>query len=299
MVDAMTLLFLFMILFGSAAGTLAFLRFRDRRAERAERARLLSKQPKHPPRFDPAMVAGLPEAARRYFAHAIAPDTPLFPVAEIDMRGRFSLRAPDYLPMQAHQVLALPYGFIWQMRLCKGLPVSGSDTATWTRFRIFGLFPVARAGGDADHARSAFGRCVIEAVLWTPAALLPGPGITWEGVSNTVARVTVTVGALSQSVDVTVRAGGRPVSVSMMRWSNANPEKRYRLQPFGGTLSDFRDVAGFCLPFRVEGGNMFGTEAYFPFYRAEVTAIRFPGAARVPLTASERIPGAGSSPGPS
>jgi hypothetical protein len=31
------------------------------------------------------------------------------------------------------------------------------------------------------------------------------------------------------------------------------------------------------LSFRVEAGNMFGTEAYFPFFRIEVTAIRFPG----------------------
>jgi hypothetical protein len=52
--------------------------------------------------------------------------------------------------------------------------------------------------------------------------------------------------------------------------------REYRIQPFGGTLSDFREVQGYRLPFRVEGGNMFGTGAYFPFFRAEVAAIRFP-----------------------
>jgi hypothetical protein len=45
----------------------------------------------------------------------------------------------------------------------------------------------------------------------------------------------------------------------------------------GGTLSDFHEVEGFMLPFRVEAGNMFGTEAYFLFFRIEVTAIQFPG----------------------
>lgn len=59
-----------------------------------------------------------------------------------------------------------------------------------------------------------------------------------------------------------------------MRWSNANPEKIYRLQPFGGELSDFRDVQGFRLP--VKAGNMFGTDEYFVFFKAAVTAIRFP-----------------------
>jgi hypothetical protein len=38
-------------------------------------------------RFDPAMVAGLPEPAQRFFKFAIAPGTPLLPVAEIDMGG--------------------------------------------------------------------------------------------------------------------------------------------------------------------------------------------------------------------
>jgi hypothetical protein len=78
-------------------------------------------------------------------------------------------------------------------------------------------------------------------------------------------------------VDITVDAKGRPLEVSFQRWSNANPEKVHRLQPFGGYLSDFREVGGYRLPHRVEAGNMFGTDDYFPFFLAEVTAIRFPG----------------------
>jgi hypothetical protein len=268
---------LFAILVSSLVA-LSLLRLADLKAERAEWARLRSYQTEHPLRFDPSMVEALPEAARRYFTYTISPGTPLLTVAEIEMLGRFSLKAPDYRPMQARQILALPHGFIWRMRLRGGLPVSGSDSAGWTRFRMLGLIPVARAGGDADHARSAFGRCVAEAVFWSPAALLPGPGVTWERVSEHTARVTVTRGDFSQSADVAVNEYGRPVSVSMMRWSNANPQKRYRLQPFGGTLSDFRDVSGCRLPFRVEGGNGFGSHDYFPFYKAEVTSIRFPEA---------------------
>lgn len=61
-----------------------------------------------------------------------------------------------------------------------------------------------------------------------------------------------------------------------MRWSDANPEGRCRLQPFGGYLSDFREVQGFRIPFKVEAGNMFGTDEYFAFFKARVTAVRFP-----------------------
>ncbi|MDT8272454.1 MAG: hypothetical protein RRA35_04610 [Desulfomonilia bacterium] len=274
------LISLFMALLGVFLCALLILRLLDLRADRVEWVRLAALQPADPALYDPVMVADLPEPARRFFTFSIAPGTPLLPVAEIDMNGWFSLGSqedPNYRRMEAHQILAAPHGFVWRLRLPGMMPVSGSDSGTWTRFRILGLIPVARMGGDPDHTRAAYGRYVAEAVFWAPAALLPGPGVTWEKISRDTARVTVTSGALSQAVDVTVGAEGRPVEVTFMRWSNANPDKEYRLQPFGGSLSDFREVQGYRLPFRVEAGNMFGTEAYFPFFKAEIASIRFPG----------------------
>jgi hypothetical protein len=279
----MKLAFLLLLVLGVLFCALILLRLRDWRKDRAEWLRLAALQPANPTRFDPAMVADLPEPAQRFFKFAIAPGTPLLPVAEIDMGGEFSLGtrdAPNYRRMEARQILAAPHGFVWRMRLPGWLSMSGSDAGSesesWTRFSILGLIPAARMGKDADHLRSAYGRCVGEAVFWTPAALLPGPGVTWERIDQNTARVTVAVGALSQAVDITLNAGGQPITVVFMRWSNANPEKEYRLQPFGGTLSDFREVRGYRLPFRVEAGNMFGTDEYFAFYVAEVADIRFP-----------------------
>jgi hypothetical protein len=251
----------------------------DQRAERLEWARLAALQPADPVRFDPAMLFDLPEPARRFFAFAIQSGAPLLPVAEIDMTGRFSLGSKDkpaYQAMTARQILAAPHGFIWAMRTCSGMPVSGSDSGSWTRFRIFGLIPVARIGGNADHTRSAFGRYVAEAVFWTPAALLPGPGVSWSEVSENTARVSVRHGQLEQAVDVTVDGQGRPVEVYFQRWSDANPDKVHRLQPFGGRMSDFREVNGYRLPFHVEAGNHFGTDDYFPFFIADIDDIRFP-----------------------
>jgi hypothetical protein len=166
------------------------------------------------------------------------------------------------------------------MRTRAGMQISGSDSGRWTRFRIFGLIPVARLGGDPDHRRSAFGRYVGEAVIWSPAALLPGPAVTWASVDENTARVTVTHGDLEQAVDVTVDQYGRPLEVVFQRWSNANPDKIHRLQPFGAVMSDFREVDGYRLPFRVEAGNLYGTDGYFPFFLAEVSAIRFPHGTR-------------------
>lgn len=260
---------------------LAIIRVMDWRADRAEWDRLAALQPENPEIFDPAMVADLPEPARRYFAYTIRPGTPLLPVAIIEMTGEFSLGTKDdprYQPMEARQILAVPEGFVWSMRTRGGMPVSGSDSGSWTRFRIFGLIPVGRLGGNPDHTRSAFGRYVAEASIWAPAALMPGPGVRWSAVDDDTARVTITHGDLEQAVDITVGAQGRPVEVSFQRWSDANPDKVHRLQPFGAVMSDFREKEGYRLPFRVEAGNMFGTDEFFPFFLADVTSIRFPGA---------------------
>jgi hypothetical protein len=259
---------------------LAILRFMDRRADQAEWKRLETFQPDEPTLFSDKMVAHLPEPARRYFTYAIRLDTPLLPVTVIEMQGQFSLGAkddPGYKPMEAHQILTAPEGFVWAMRTRGGMPLSGSDSSRWTRFRILGLIPVARFGGDADHSRSAFGRYVAEAVIWAPAALLPRPDVTWTSVDDDTARVAIHHGDLSQAVDVTVDGAGRPVVVAFQRWTNANRDKEYRLQRFGAITSDFREVGGYRLPFHVEAGNMFGTDDYFPFFLAEVTKIWFPG----------------------
>lgn len=269
------------VLLAAAILVLALLAVLDRHADRAEWRRLAALQPDDRALFEVSMIANLPEPAQRYFTFSIQPGTALYPVAEIDMIGQFSLGSknkPAYQPMEARQILAVPDGFVWSMCTRGGMPVSGSDAGSWTRFRIFWLIPVARLGGDSDHTRSAFGRYAGEAVIWAPAALLPGPGISWEVIDGDTARVTVRHGDLSQAIDVTVDNDGQPVVVAFQRWSDANPDRVHRLQPFGATPSDYRDVGGYRLPFHVEAGNMFGTGDYFPFFIADVTKIRFPEA---------------------
>ena len=275
----MEFVYCFLALLGLALFALLVLRLWDGCAERTEWARLTALQPLSPAVYDPSMVTKLPEPAQRFFNFAIIPGTPLLTVAEIDMGGQFSLGSrekPNYQQMDAKQILAAPSGFVWKLRLPGVVPVSGSDSGQWTRFRILGLLPVARMGGDLDHTRAAYGRYVAEASFWTPAAVLPGPGIVWDKVDENTARVTVSHLGLSQAVDMTVDGDGRPNEVCFMRWSNANPERTHRLQPFGGRLSDFREVQGFRLPFHVEAGNMHGTDDYFVFFKAEVISIHFP-----------------------
>lgn len=258
----------------------------DTRADDAAWQRLAATPRVGPAVFDPRSVDALPEPARRFFRFAIAPGAPLARVAQIEMGGEIGLGtrdAPGYQPMTARQILAAPEGFVWRVEAGSGLMrMTGSDgmvgDRSWVRFWLLGWLPLVRAGGDADHLRSAFGRAAAEAVFWSPAALLPDNGVTWEAVDADTARATMRRGALTQTVDIRVDASGRLRSVVIPRWTNANPDKVYRLQPFGGMVDDFREVDGYRLPFRVDGGNHFGTDDYFPFFRARVRAIRLLGA---------------------
>lgn len=270
----------------AALGTLAQRRSDDRRDRTVWRALIDAAGPADG-YFDPAAVKTLPEAAQRYFLYMIAPGAPLVRGAEIEMTGELGLGdkdAPNYTPMTAQQILAPPYGLVWRSRAGA---VSGSDGAapgqSWTRFRLLGFIPIVRTGNDDDHQRSAFGRLVAEAAFWAPASLLPSERVRWTAAGPDTARAVVAYGGFEQAVDITVAKNGQPTKVLIQRWSNANPDKVYRLQPFGGCLHDFQDFNGYRLPMRVEGGNHFGTDAYFPFYKANITRIRLIGASAASL----------------
>ena len=259
---------------------LFFWRQIDHRSDQVEMERLIALQPISPLQFSKSMVADLPSSARRFFDFVIAEGTPLFTVAEIEMNGQFSLgskESPNYLDMKAVQILAPPHGFVWKMSGGSGLMhLSGSDAGAWTRFWIAGILPVARLGGDVDHARSAFGRYAAESAFWAPASLLPQFGVAWTMVDDDTARFTMERDGIVQDVEITLDEQGLPVRVEFERWSNANADGVHRLQPFGGFLSEFREFQGFHLPTNIEAGNFFGTDDYFPFFIVDVTDVRFP-----------------------
>ncbi|NNU17528.1 hypothetical protein HK107_14440 [Parvularcula sp. ZS-1/3] len=273
----MKMIWLLLLVVAATFSGLRAWRALDHRSDLSAWQSLASREAKELRLFDLAMVEDLPEPARRYFAFTIAPGTPLHTVAEIDMVGTLdngSREAPNPMPMEAKQILAPPFGLVWRVRFGK---LSGSDGATpstsWTRFWLLNTVPVVRASGP-DHHRSSFGRVIAETAFWSPASLLPGPGVRWEAVDRDRARAIVTYGSFQQAVEITVDPEGAPTKVLIKRWSDANTEGEFREQPFGGFLSEYRSFDGYRLPTRVEGGNLIGTPEYFAFFRAEVSDIR-------------------------
>jgi hypothetical protein len=231
-------------------------------------------------KFEPQLVAELPEIARRYFNHSVAPGTPLRTTVRLQMEGTFLLgdvaRHQSYV-MTAQQVLAPPEQFVWIARMRAGaMQVSGSDAlvgeGAWTRFWLNGIVPVVNQQGSADLRRSALARAAMEAI-WAPASLLPANGVRWEQVGPDRARLHFPTGI--KPVEMTLAPDGRVLEVVTQRWSDANADKVFRLQSFGGRMEAEQSFAGFTIPSMVKVGNLYGTAAYLPFFQARITEASF------------------------
>ena len=267
-----------LLLAGIALGL--WIQSRDQTRMRAVWTSLEQLRVADPPRYDPAMVAHLPEIAQRYFARAITPGTPLHRVVRLEMEGSFILNGTA-MPMTARQILAPPaHGFVWQAEVGSGLMrFAGSDgyhapmggkVDSWTRFWLHGVIPLARIGGNPDHASAAATRVMMEAV-WAPASLLPQFGASWTQTGPDTAEVSFADVHGIAPLQITFDAGGNPTEVQALRWTDANPDRKFRLQPFGGRILEMARHGGFLIPAAVELGNMFGTADFAPFFRARIT----------------------------
>lgn len=237
-----------------------------------------------PPRYDPAMVAGLCEVARRYFSRAIAAGTPLHRVVQLEMEGSFVMNGRA-VPMRAREILAPPAcGFVWQAEIGTGLMgFAGSDghyapagaaVESWTKFWLHGLLPLARIGGSDDHARAAATRTMLES-CWVPAALLPQFGAQWTQTGPDTALIRFDAVHGIEPMAITLAPDGSLVEVQALRWSDANAEKRYRLQNFGGRMLETGEFSGFSIPTRVELGNHYGGADYAPFFYGTITRVEY------------------------
>jgi hypothetical protein len=268
---------------GAAAATIAFGAYRGamKEAGRAWSSVAAGAQPSGEV-FDPASVGELPEIARRYFNHAIAAGTSLKSVIELEMEGTFVLgdkNSQQIYSMTARQILRPPSDFVWIPQMKKGLVrISGSDALVdgeaWSRFWLMGLVPVANAQGSPDIARSAAFRSAMESV-WVPPSLLPRNKVLWEQTGPDTARVRLQRTDPEIALDLTLGADGSVREIVGQRWSNANPQGIFKLQPFGGSVTAERTFGGYTIPSRLEVGNHYGTGDYLPFFRAELVNTAF------------------------
>ncbi len=235
---------------------------------------LATGDPGRPP-VDPAVVAALPDPARRWLTRAAAPGLPARDTVVLAMHGR--IRVGRWCPFTARQVIAARRGYVWAANPRLGpVPMQGydlyADGAGAMRWRLAGVVPLVTADG-ADVSRSAAGRLAAEIVL-TPAAAL-GPGVRWEPVDaeRAVARVTVAGTGAEYPVTVEVDPAGALRSVRLPRWGD--PAGRgYAEHEFVVRCAGEHQANGYRLPARFTAGWTVDG-AVVPFFEAEVDAATF------------------------
>lgn len=225
--------------------------------------------------FDVSMVDGLPEPARRWLLHTVAPGTPLASSVTLTLPGTLRLaRDGDALPMTSEERLDPTHGYVWRARVRMGpvsirgydLYVDGTGEMRWW---LAGVAPIVRASGP-DLDRSAAGRLLGESIF-VPAALLPARGARWEAVDEATVRVRVDDGHEPLTLTLTVRPDGSLARVDFLRWNSDPKNGPVGPLPFATELSDDRTFGGYTIPTRLEAGWRLGEAEEFRFFTARIT----------------------------
>lgn len=228
--------------------------------------------------FTKEMVVDLDEPVRRYFLHAIAPETPLASYVELEMNGSFKLK-PDaeWIPMQASQIISTSGGFIWKASIGQGrMKFSGADYYTQgkgrMKFSFWGLIPLVDAQ-NSNIDRSAAGRLGAE-YIWLPSALLPQNGVTWQTLSHNTIQANFKIDRESITLTLTIDADGKIVELSLPRWADET-ESDWQYIPFGGKIEAEKTFSGYTVPTNIIAGYWFGTEKYRPFFQSCIEQAKF------------------------
>ena len=211
--------------------------------------------------FRAADLSRLPESARRYFEHAIAPGILLSRAVRLHMHGEIKLQR--WLPFKAEQVIVWGRGFIWNATVRMfGMPIRGSDRLVdgegTMRWRLFGIIPVMTASGP-NITRSAAGRVGGESV-WLPSVLC-NDDVSWTITDSSRPRASFTVQGETVELELTLDDRGRLNAVKLPRWGN--PEgAEFHYVDFGVVVEEEHTFGGYTIPTRLRAGWCFDTDRF-------------------------------------
>ncbi len=222
--------------------------------------------------FNPDEFAHLPEAARRYLVHGIAPGTALASAVRLKMHGEIKLKT--WCPFTAEQVVYMQRGFIWSATAWMNrLPVVGSDRIIdgtgAMQWKLLGLFPVM-TGTGADITRSTAGRFHTELML-LPSAFCRHD-VTWGSTDAEHLHASFTAQGEQAELDFTLDPTGRLKTAQLPRWGNPDGTE-HRYVDFGAIVEDEGTFGGYTIPTRLRVGWYFGSERFEPegeFFRATI-----------------------------
>jgi hypothetical protein len=228
------------------------------------------------PRFDVGLLDGLDEPVHRYFRHALADGARLSRGVRLALAGH--IRVGAWLRFRSVWE-GDGRSFSWDATSGPGpLPLLHvhdrfSDGVGSMDIRLRAPSPRLPElkllhAENADVARSGAGRAALEA-LWSPTALLPANGVSWRAESSDEIVATRDVPPERPEVRIVIAPDGAVRSYSASRWRDA---KRGYV-PFGADVHAERRFGDVTIPSRLTAGWGYGTPAWTPFFRCEVTAL--------------------------
>jgi len=221
--------------------------------------------------------SALPEGARRYLEHAIAPGTRLASAVRLQMHGEIKLQR--WLPFTAEEVIRWDRGMIWSATVLKsGIPIHGSDRIVdgegSMQWKLLGIFPVMAASGP-DITRSAIGRAQVEAI-WLPS-ILYHPEVIWTETDRSHPHARFTMLGRAAELDLAIEENGRVTMATLLRWGNPEGAAFHEVN-FGGVLVEERTFEGYTIPTRIRAGWYLASDRFESdgeFFRATVDQAHF------------------------
>jgi hypothetical protein len=141
-------------------------------------------------------------------------------------------------------MLSPPFGSVLRLQPERGATgLSGAvifDGTVRARFWRSGLLPAGRGEPDIAHAAA---RLLVETLLWSPAALLPGGKAHWREAGNDAARVSMDIASEQHEAEIETDSDGR---LRAIRAVSPAGEALITTTP-----SDYREFDGYFLPARV------------------------------------------------
>jgi len=205
-----------------------------------------------PSTFDALALDGLPRPVARYFAFALSPGQRVIARAHLRFTGTFAAKPDAWAPFTADQdVRAQPPGFVWDARIAMMPVVSVRVRDSYVggegsmRAVAGAVVPIVNQHGTREMAAASLQRFLAEAV-WYPTALLPREGLAWSAIDDTSARVTLTDGPTTVSLDITFGKRGEIETVSTMRYRDVKGTPV--LTPWVGHHRDYARLGGMMIP---------------------------------------------------
>ena len=211
--------------------------------------------------FDPQDVARIPELARSYLTHAIAPGTPLASAVRLRMHG--AIRLKRWRKFKAVQVITRDGAMVWRASVrMKGTSIRGHDSFVGgqgeMQWRLFGIIPVIRESG-ADITRSVANRVAAESV-WLPS-MLADKSVRWRDDGSNVAHASLSIGTYPSELQMTLDRG-RLIKLGVSRWGNPDGGA-FNEWPFGAYIDQEATFGGYTIPARLRVGWYFDDPARF------------------------------------